>query len=59
MVRKVKEEEVVLRVMQRDSKEGKSGMDSLEMLRQVLKMKAVPPPGPGRRGLWIKEKTQN
>jgi len=51
MVRKVKEEEEVLRVIQRDSKEGKSGIGSLEMLRQVLEMKAMPPPGPVRRGL--------
>ena len=35
MVRKVKEEEEVLRVIQRDSKEGNSGRGSLEMLRQV------------------------
>jgi len=50
-VRKVKEEEEVLRVIQRDSKEGKAGMGSLEMLREVLKMKAIPPPGPVRRGM--------
>ena len=51
MVRKVKEEEDVLRVMQRDSKEGKSGMGNLEMLRHVLEINAIPPPGPVRRGL--------
>jgi len=51
MVRKVKEEEEVLRVIQRDSKERKEGVGSLEMLRDFLKMKAIPPPGPVRRGL--------
>lgn len=54
-MRKVKEEEEVLRVMQRDSKEGNSGMDSLEMLRQDLKMNAMPPPDPVRRGLCMME----
>jgi hypothetical protein len=51
MVRKEKDEEVDLRVIQRDSKEGYAGKESLTILRWDLKMKAVPPPCPEGRGL--------
>jgi hypothetical protein len=37
------------------SKEAKTGSGTWEMRRQVLKIKAIPPPLPEGLGKWIKE----